>query len=865
MGVEQAIFTACESGITRNGAGLQIYSYSSGMEAILDTTDASILFQYEAPHERRMPYEGGKSENEPRKYAYAIVEEKRPLVGFASNHAVKEPREGSYFSHVLVTNLLNVTRYPCEYYESPLFLEGLSDMQRSARNKPDYLYKATRLKEGQAVTYESVREFLLSNNRISKFKKLCAALLSGKKEEGQKRIILIDENAGEKNHIIFWIAAMTMVLPRTIARKVSFSDYEYEPLSAPYRICGTVQKGVRLPKREAEENAYVFDFIRDQIPLLHTDAELLDVFELCIRVSKDCMEPFYEFLGRYRYEACDERLYDAYELYKLLTVRDYMTKMTRNRLHQALAFAEDYAKEEERQRFTEWLLAFLKDSRTVEGRILKEVIWYLRLQQEKGKVAKEKIYLPLLSILYETFKTATKEAQQYRSILKEAVYFFEQTGTSLYSYYLGYLPEQQVQLLLRKTADHWKIGEVLSIIKEYLAAAKPTISQVAVDQKLNLLLKAILTRTRSICPAGKGLELEQMWNAFSFAPNYATYFYLFTEHITGEKEMEEQQYLLIRGWYSQYFWSLEEEERKEATDYLLLESEQALIVLFHYQYERRESYKSWFLQVVGFIEQYGIYGGNLLDAFMQECFENAVSVKTERYEAVLELFQYTFKIGYRDRFINRLVPYLSAGIPLVVSKTEQISLIKKLYYYQVNFNGGMIEKRVAVSYRLFELTEFLESNPKKREKIFFAKRVALPTMNGAETNNYIKRAATCIGEIIFKNGQVSLIHDCYQLSDDKEQLFLTYVYEALLKKGRKKKEYMMFLHTFVYTLEEERSDLISTAIESSGAKIEDLTDQLTKNMNHLMAYKKLLDKGGNKGEKIPRYWMKVIKRVLKPE
>lgn len=854
MGVEQAIFTACESGITRSGAGLQIYSYSSGMEKILDTTDASILFQYEAPYERRTSYEEANAETKPRKYAYAVVEGNCPLVGFASNHAISMPREGSYFSHVLVTHLLNVTCYPCEYYKSPLFVEGLSDLHSDTKEKPEYLYKATRLITGKQITYESVRKFLKEEDRMEKLKALCGALLTGREGESQKKIVLIDENMGEENRVIYWIAAMTMVLPKQIARKVSFSDYEYEPFAAPYRICGTVLEGTRRTPQKGEE-AYVFDFVRHSYPAISAEEELLDLFAVSFQVSKKCLSPFYEFIERYRYEACDEQLYAAYELYKMQENPDYIMRMPKSKLHQAVAFAEAYAKEEEKKRVLTYMLSFVDGNQKLEGEMLKEVLWYLTIQYEKGKIVKEKLYLPLLHMLCGRLMSEETKEAAYHVLKKEISYFFEQTGDQLARYYIGILP-QKIHNFLARTTSGWKVVEVLSSLKEYLMAVKPSITEVAEDARLNQILLDLVGRTSSLCVAGKVMEMERIWQALQFDHRYATYLYLL---------MEQQQNIQLRGLYREYFWKLPEEKKKEALEYLILEREEALLLLLQKRYEELGDYQVWFAEMVVFIEGYEIYGGSLLDSILQLCFENAVNAREKRYEAMLQLFQYAFQIGYRDRFINRLIPYLSAGIPLVVAKEEQILLIKKLYYYQINFNGGMVERRVALCYRMYELKSFLESNPRKRQRIQFDKPVIVPVIESVEVSNYVRRAGRILGEIIFRTGQVGLIHDCYLLSKEKEQKLLGYIYETLLTKGRKKKDYMMFLHVFVYAMDETRGSLLAATITKSGAKVEAITDQMSRSMNHLIAYKKLVSRGESQGTEIAERWRNVIKSMIPPQ
>ncbi|MDO5521120.1 MAG: hypothetical protein Q4G58_11570 [bacterium] len=868
MGVEQAIFTACETGITRQPPGFQVYSYSSGMQQILDTTLAPMMFQYEQPNYGLRPMtETMDSSQYPRKFAYSIVEESRRLVCLASNRMVNESRYGNYFSHVLATNLQSVTAYPCEYYKSPLFLEGLSEEQRQAKTKPDFLYKRTHLVQGQEISYESVKAFLSENNRLPKLRKLLYCLLSFDYEnyEEQKKILLFDQNDGTSNAIIYWIAAVTMVLPRRIALKISFSDYEYDPLAAPYRICGCVKEGTRYDPEKLAQNSFVFDFTKQVYPRVTSDSELFDIVELSYRVSRDCILKFHTFMEDYTYEQADLQLLDAYELYKLLTVPEYITKMTRQKLHNAFLFASNYAREETKKKIINQMVNFVRDRKAIESRILRELLFFFELQVMENNIAKERLVLPLLRILYEALKVSTKEEQNYRSIAKEMTHYFEQVGLSLYKYYLGTIPTHEFVLLLKKTSYEWKLTEAVAILKNYVLIVKPTVTEIAEDGKFNTILTALFSRCSMTCPSGKGMELSYLMKAFSFNYSYSTYLYLVIFRYFNGLEGMKKQVAVSNYYYAKYFYELEEKDKKEVYSYLLIEDEPTVIMLFHYAFERTETYEDWFLQLTTFVEQFGLGKGRLLDGLMAEAFENATMGRENRYQSVQLLFSYCFKIGYRDHFINRLIPFLSAGIPLVVTDEEQLELIKRLYFYQVNFNGQIIEKRVALAYRLYELKEFLQSDPKKRERITFQKLVAVPTMDSIETTNYLKRAGTIIGEIIYKNGQVSLVKTCYQLNREKEQQLLLYVYGALLNRGRRHRHYMMFLHTFVYALDETREETLARIIEGSGVKVKDINDQMEGNMQHLMAFRRRFDTDSGKEEKIASLWYRVIKRVLQSD
>ncbi len=865
MGVEQAIFTACESGITRQSAGFQVYSYSSGMEQILDTTNAAIMFQYEQPNFGLRPvFEKMDEKSYPKKFAYCIVEEQRKLVCFASNTMVPESRYGNYFSHLLATNLQTLLGYPCEYYKSPLFLEGLTKEQRESKKRPEFLYKRTSMELGTEITYETVKQFLSKNNRISKLKKLLSCLLFYEDNVygTEKKIVIFDKNDGTENRIIYWIAAITMALPRKCALHISFSDYEYEPMTAPYRICGSLKEGTRYDRQILGEAAYVFDFESGNIPALSIESELFDIIELSYRVSRDCILKFNQFMEDYTYEACDLKLLDAYELYKLLTVPEYITKITRQKLHNAFTFVNEYAKEETKQRIINDMVCFVRERKSMESRVIRELLAFFEVQIKEHRIIKERLVLPLLRVLYESLKVLTKEEKNYLSLEKEMVYFFEQIELPLYRYYLGSIPTNEIVLLLKKTSYQWKIDVTITILKNYLIATKPTVTEIAEDNKFNAILVVLLSRSDIKCPAGKLVELSYLLKVFSFNYSYSTYLYLTIQRYFNSKEGTSLQQAVADYHYAKYFYELSEAEQNAVYEFLMMEEELAIVRLFHYEYEKGELFEPWFEHVTTLIERFNIVKGTLLDGLMQEAFQNATARKENRYQAVQLLFHYAFKIGYRDRFINRLVPFLSVSIPIVVAEEEQLSLIKKLYFYQINYNGGIIEKRVALAYRLYELKEFLESNPKKREKIHFTKKVPIPTMDGLETNNYLKRAGTVIGQIIYQNGQVSLLKECYYLSGEKEQQFLLYVYGALLACGRKRREYTMFLTTFAYAVEETKEDSLASLIMSSGVKVKDLNEQIHCNLPHQVMFRKLVDAREGREELIIRRWKKIKAKCL---
>jgi hypothetical protein len=147
-----------------------------------------------------------------------------------------------------------------------------------------------------------VREFLAEGDRIGVLKTMVACVLDH--GSSNRRVIIVDE----PECVIQWIAAVHYALPLASAAAVSFSTYEYSPMSADWRIVGAVGERTAY---EPTADAYIFDCAGGRFPLVGLPSAFADFLEIGLLVSPDAMKDFHDYVKSNfpAYRASDASVY----------------------------------------------------------------------------------------------------------------------------------------------------------------------------------------------------------------------------------------------------------------------------------------------------------------------------------------------------------------------------------------------------------------------------------------------------------------------------------------------------------------------------------------------------------------------------
>ena len=164
-------------------------------------------------------------------------------------------RFGNYFSHSVVSD---------DYGEGmknllPIHLWG-SHAWVTEESESTELPPLEKVEAGSFITWENVFNFLATNDRLSRLSGLLTAAIEGLKTK--KRIIIVDTN----QNIALWIAAVTLGLPRELAKAITFSTYNKNPYSLDVLICGTTSDSdFHFSAQEIDYEYFVFDFDENRV------------------------------------------------------------------------------------------------------------------------------------------------------------------------------------------------------------------------------------------------------------------------------------------------------------------------------------------------------------------------------------------------------------------------------------------------------------------------------------------------------------------------------------------------------------------------------------------------------------------------
>lgn len=156
-------------------------------------------------------------------------------------------------SHSILFSEDESDAYPCELIGSPSFIASAPQDAVNSASGVGYM-SAPVLQAGSDLTVNKVMKFLSYPGNFEIFRNMLWALIH--KDEAKRKIIICDE----QENITLWIAALNYVLPLSYAKKISFSTYAYDPLTADVDVCGVVSKCTAYNSKYVEDDRFfVFD------------------------------------------------------------------------------------------------------------------------------------------------------------------------------------------------------------------------------------------------------------------------------------------------------------------------------------------------------------------------------------------------------------------------------------------------------------------------------------------------------------------------------------------------------------------------------------------------------------------------------
>ena len=244
--MKRAIYTYCNQCFDEAGGGWGFYSYSNGLEKYFESKEQfEELFGslvYTIPENNRVwlrtPFSDTKETYEieqsaiekyhPEMFSYQKLKlngTERISFIYAKNlgreiKAVNRP--GNKVVYSLLGSDDEITDYPCFYAENQEFQKMNREFFKQAQEKAQPLSEATP-HVGKFVTRQSVHSFLKKDSEREDLLVTLFYALVQERSKNHRPILICDK----KENIIFWIAAVTLLFPLEIAKKIFFTTYDY--------------------------------------------------------------------------------------------------------------------------------------------------------------------------------------------------------------------------------------------------------------------------------------------------------------------------------------------------------------------------------------------------------------------------------------------------------------------------------------------------------------------------------------------------------------------------------------------------------------------------------------------------------------
>ena len=328
--MEQSVFTYCYKRFDEPGGGWGFYSYSNGMEKIFASNpkikEMAGSDGYEIPRNRDVWLIPKMSDLEkdleqervsietyhPERFAYTNIGDLSVFVHGKNlgRETVNRSRPANKLVYTLAGSVSEVSEYPCFYYGNKNF----GKMTRAFFESTDKqlvapaLSQVSLLPQG-TITYENVVEFLSEKpERENILTSLFYSLVHEK--TGRNRPIIICDN---KDNIIFWISAVTLLFPLEIAKIISFSTYEFFgghsgsfDLPEGIQLCGAYSPTINgapesdatnydIRKVEKNEDLVVFDIECGIIPTFKSNAFDRLIHSFCKGDNKE-LKQFHKYI-----------------------------------------------------------------------------------------------------------------------------------------------------------------------------------------------------------------------------------------------------------------------------------------------------------------------------------------------------------------------------------------------------------------------------------------------------------------------------------------------------------------------------------------------------------------------------------------
>lgn len=296
--MERSIYTYCFSTCDRGNAGWGFYACTDALLPHIKAQDAfsqmlngtnydipDLKRQWFTPEQDLAREEASIMAHHPEKFAYRTAEfggKQTAFLTYGKNlgrETEGQLRPGNALVYSLVGDPAELTAHPVCYYGDPAFTAMRREsFVRETHTVPTPRISTVTPQPYGVITEETVMAFLAADEaRTEQLVSLFYAML-GERSGLHRALIICDQ----KDNIIFWIAALTMLLPEEIAKQINFTTYDYlgtesrMEIPTAYHLCG-VYSPTANGLDECRATAYDVDNLANSTAAVLFDAECIIV------------------------------------------------------------------------------------------------------------------------------------------------------------------------------------------------------------------------------------------------------------------------------------------------------------------------------------------------------------------------------------------------------------------------------------------------------------------------------------------------------------------------------------------------------------------------------------------------------------
>ena len=344
MKILQSYYTSCKKG-QLGGAGFQFYSYSDGLTPD-ELKEISMIGNYIPPLD--LPTQPTAEERAALfPVAFSYFQLKSGRVGVCQSKYIGQDyssRYGNFFSHCLVWEADALPYHPILLLGHPIFKDALNEQQAQEEEKPPLLpsLSLADLEPIPSFDLEDLGDDL-SLEREQLLKQMMDALVAY--QETNRRVIF----AEKPEQSAWWIRALTLALPLSMAREITFTTYAFDPANAGFLLNHSPVKGTRFnySNQMARDFQYfVFDMLNEQYSEVPASTQFSDLLPLAFTISAKNLLLFHRFLQQFNYRKLGPGIDNALGLFNLVQGGTSLQQLSYEEINRYFTFAVDYDKGE---------------------------------------------------------------------------------------------------------------------------------------------------------------------------------------------------------------------------------------------------------------------------------------------------------------------------------------------------------------------------------------------------------------------------------------------------------------------------------------------------------------------------------------